>query len=73
MQNSIIKRDLAMKNLENLWYEISPYIYGISGIITIFSASKNDNFIGILSGILLLTAGATVVGMRYSFRTYLKK
>ncbi|MDO9103855.1 MAG: hypothetical protein Q7U57_02715 [Methylovulum sp.] len=57
-----------MKKLESLWYEVSPYIYGISGIITILSASKTGNFIGVLSGILLLTAGATVVGMRFSYR-----
>lgn len=65
--------DLAMNNLESLWYEISPYIYGITGVIAIFSASKAGNFIGIVSGILLLTAGATIVGMRYSFRTHRKK
>ena len=58
-----------MNKLENFWYEISPYVYGFSGFITILSSSKTYNFIGILSGILLLTAGATIVGMRHTYRT----
>jgi hypothetical protein len=58
-----------MKNLEKLLYEVSPFIYVVFGFFTIVYASKADSYTGIISGVLLLTAGATIVGMRHNHRT----
>ena len=54
----------AVNKLEPLWYELSPYVYFVTGIIAIF---KFDGMAKIF-GILLLTAAATMIGMRKSYR-----
>ena len=59
-----------MKKLEPLWYELSPYLYGTVGGGAIFFA---DGALGNFSGILLLTAAATIVGMRTSYRNLKNK
>ncbi len=53
-----------MKGLEPLWYEISPYVYGIIGIAAILISDT----IGEIFGAILLTAAATIVGMRRNYR-----
>ncbi len=58
-----------MKNLEPLWYELSPYLYGIAGVAAILITDA----LGEVFGILLLTAAATIVGMRKSYREHEEK
>jgi hypothetical protein len=53
-----------MNKLEPLWYELSPYVYFLTGSFAIF---KFDGTAKIF-GVLLLTAAATIIGMRTSYR-----
>lgn len=53
-----------MNGLEPLWYEVSPYLYGFAGVAAILLTDA----LGEVFGILLLTAAATIVGMRKSYR-----
>ena len=49
-------------DLETLWYEISPYVYTISGVIALAAA---DARMGQLSGALLLAAALTIIRLRW--------
>lgn len=50
----------AMK-LEFFWYEISPFVYTVSGG---FLLGKADALLPVLSSVLLLTAGGTILFLR---------
>ena len=49
-------------DLETLWYEISPYVYTVSGVIALAAA---DARMGQLSGALLLAAALTIIRLRW--------
>lgn len=49
-------------DLETIWYELSPYVYTISGL-TAFAST--DVQIGQVSGALLLGAALTVIRLRW--------
>ena len=53
-----------MKRLEPFWYEISPYIYGVTGTVAIFKLDGGAKFFGII----LIASAATIIGMRKSYR-----
>ena len=54
-------------NIEKIWYELSPYLFGATG------ASANLYSPGSIllegSGLLLFTVAATVVALRWIYRT----
>ena len=52
-------------SIETLWYEVSPFIYGIVGVAALSGA---QTAIGIISGGLLIAAAATVIRMRWVYR-----
>jgi hypothetical protein len=57
-------------DLETVWYEVSPYLYTVAGLLTLlFSRAP----ISIASGILLLAAGATILRMRWKNRNRTRK
>ncbi|MEO6024782.1 MAG: hypothetical protein ABIP64_17060 [Burkholderiales bacterium] len=49
-------------DLETVWYELSPYVYTISGVIALAVA---DARMGQLSGALLLVAALTIIRLRW--------
>ena len=49
-------------DLETIWYELSPYVYTISGV-TAFAAA--DARMGQWSGALLLGAALTIIRLRW--------
>ncbi len=49
-------------DIETIWYELSPYIYTISGV-SAFAAA--DTQIGQVSGALLLGAALTIIRLRW--------
>jgi hypothetical protein len=52
-------------NLEVCWYEFSPYIYAVLGILAIVFS---DSFVGVTSGGLLIVAAITIVRLRWHYR-----
>lgn len=52
-------------DLETVWYEISPYIYTISGLSVVATA---DAVLGRYSGALLLAAAVTIIRLRWVHR-----
>jgi hypothetical protein len=52
-------------DLETVWYEISPYIYTISGLSVVAMA---DAGMGRFSGALLLAAAVTIIRLRWAHR-----
>lgn len=52
-------------DMETVWYEISPYIYTLSGLSVIAMA---DAGMGRYSGALLLIAAATIIRLRWVHR-----
>jgi multisubunit Na+/H+ antiporter MnhC subunit len=53
-----------MKGFEPFWYETSPYIYILVGVFAILASDTLSK----VFGIVLLTAAATIIGMRISYR-----
>lgn len=51
-----------MMDLETLWYECSPYVYAIAGIVSILNLKSG---LSIVSGVLLLGASATILRLRW--------
>jgi hypothetical protein len=49
-------------DLETIWYEVSPYVYTIGGVLALANA---DERIGQFSGVLLLIAALTVIRLRW--------
>lgn len=54
-----------MMDLETLWYEVSPYIYAIAGVLALISV---DSRLSTFSGGLLILAALTVIRLRWSYR-----
>jgi uncharacterized membrane protein (UPF0136 family) len=52
-------------DLETIWYECSPYLYLAGGVATIL---KSDSRVGLVSGVLLIAAAATILRLRYVHR-----
>ncbi len=52
-------------DLETVWYEFSPYVYAVAGVISVFSTRST---VGVLSGVLLLAASATILRLRWTYR-----
>jgi len=50
-------------NMEFYWYEISPFIYTVAGG---FFLGRADAALPIMSALLLLTAGGTILFLRRS-------
>mgnify|MGYP001070506052 CR=1 FL=1 len=48
-------------NLEFYWYEISPFVYTVAGG---FFLGRADAALPIMSAVLLLTAGGTILFLR---------
>ena len=51
-------------DLEFYWYEISPFIYTVAGG---FFLGRADSGLPIMSALLLLTAGGTILFLRRSY------
>ena len=52
-------------NIEATWYEYSPYVYAIGGVVSI---SNYGSLIAIASGVMLLAAAITILRMRWVYR-----
>ncbi len=52
-------------DLEELWYETSPFIYALLGLAVLLNT---DGFLAKASGALLLVASATVLRLRWKAR-----
>lgn len=52
-------------NIETWWYELSPYLYVIVGLISIAFSST---YLAMMPGCLLLIAAGTIVRMRWKHR-----
>lgn len=52
-------------NIEATWYENSPYVYALGGLVSI---SNYTSYIAIASGVLLLGAALTILRMRRRYR-----
>lgn len=52
--------------LEQTWYEVFPYLYGIGGFVAIFLPGGS----GLLraSGVLLIVASITILRLRWVYR-----
>ena len=51
-------------NLEFYWYEISPFVYVAAGG---FFLGRADAMLSVLSSVLLITAGGTILFLRRSY------
>jgi hypothetical protein len=53
-------------DLEQIWYEVFPYLYGIGGFVAIFLPGGS----GLLrtSGVLLIAASITILRLRWVYR-----
>lgn len=53
-------------DLETVWYEAFPYLYGIGGLVAIFLPGGS----GLLraSGVLLIVASLTILRLRWVYR-----
>lgn len=52
-------------NLEKTWYEASPYLYGVIGIIALILA---DSKIAYICAAMLLSSALTIVTLRQHYR-----
>jgi predicted Holliday junction resolvase-like endonuclease len=51
--------------LPRWFYEPLPYVYGGVGLVAMFSL---DSLVGVVSGILLVSAGGVIAYQRYQYR-----
>lgn len=51
-------------NLEFYWYEVSPFMYVAAGG---FFLGRADSALSVLSSVLLMTAGGTILFLRRSY------
>jgi hypothetical protein len=51
--------------MEKAWYEVSPYIYGLAGMLSLFWA---DSKVGYISAALLISAALTIFSLRQHYR-----
>ncbi|MES2070332.1 MAG: hypothetical protein V4488_08290 [Pseudomonadota bacterium] len=52
-------------SLEKTWYEASPYVYGVMGIVSLFVAESK---IAYLSAALLISSAITIISLRRHYR-----
>jgi hypothetical protein len=52
-------------DLETCWYEFSPYLYVVVGLISIFYATTA---VGNVAGVLLIGAAVTIIRLRWVHR-----
>jgi hypothetical protein len=52
-------------DLETCWYEFSPYLYVVVGLVSIFYATTA---MGNVAGVLLIVAAATILRLRWVHR-----
>ena len=52
-------------NLEKTWYEVSPYIYGVIGVMALVLAESK---IAYLSAALLMSSSITIITLRQHYR-----
>jgi len=52
-------------DLETCWYEFSPYLYVVVGLISIFYATTA---VGNIAGVLLIGAAVTILRLRWVHR-----
>lgn len=52
--------------LETLWYESSPYVYGVGGFT---AAQKVPTWLGVGSGLILMATATLIVYLRWKYRT----
>ena len=52
-------------DFETIWYEYTPYLYAIAGIMSILHIGS---VIGICFGLLLVAAGALIIRKRHNYR-----
>ncbi len=52
-------------NIEETWYEGSPYVYAVAGTV---SLSNYGSYIAIASGVMLLVASGTILKLRWTYR-----
>ena len=57
-------------NLEFYWYEISPFLYVAAGG---FFLGRADSALSVLSSVLLMTAGGTILFLRRSYALRLRQ
>jgi uncharacterized membrane protein HdeD (DUF308 family) len=57
-------------DIEKLWYEFSPYLYAIAGVISIFNPGT---YLSIILGVLLIAFAVAALGMRWVYRKKLTK
>lgn len=53
-------------DIETMWYEGSPYLYAVVGVVSLFGGSV----LALVSGGLLITASLTIMRMRWVHRKY---
>jgi len=54
-----------VNSLEEIWYETSPYVCALLGVVVLFSA---ESTLATFSGALLLLAAGTIVRLRWKHR-----
>jgi hypothetical protein len=60
------------KQLISYWvYESLPYVYAAMGLVTI--AVLGDSTLGLVSGLMLITAGGLIWRLRYLYRKQHKR
>ncbi len=52
-------------DFETIWYEVSPYVYTVSGLYVVAAA---DAAMGRWSGALLRVAAVTIIRLRWAHR-----
>lgn len=52
-------------DFESMWYEYTPYLYAIAGIISILHIGS---IIGVGLGLILVAAAGMIIYMRQSYR-----
>ena len=53
-------------DLENLWYELSPYVYAVFGFVVMFHNPASNLLKA--SGLLLIAAALTIIRLRWVYR-----
>lgn len=52
-------------DFETLWYEYTPYLYAIAGIMSILYIGS---VIGVMFGLFLVVAAVVIIGARHKYR-----
>lgn len=52
-------------DIEQLWYELSPYLYALAGMLALYHSRSG---LPLFSGVLLLVASATILRLRWTNR-----